>query len=1154
MNKTAIKNFAVWARRELIEKVAQRALLYGIEEKNIQDASSDTANGRLLTPAEKNQRIALIKKIKAEGFNQIIEEVAYTWFNRFIALRFMEVNDYLPSHIRVFSNDSNEFKPQILSEAINIEFEGLDKQKVFAYKNANDDEGLYKYLIIAQCNALSSVLPGMFQKIEDYSELLFPDFILRDDSVLYHLVNDIDAADFEDAVQIIGWLYQYYNTEPKDQVFADLKKNIKLSKDRIPAATQLFTPDWIVRYMVENSLGRLWDEGHATQSPKAEWKYYMEEAEQTEDVKAQLAKIRLERAKITPEQIKCIDPCMGSGHILCYMFDVLMQIYQQYGYSDRDAVASIVQNNIYGLDIDERAAQLAYFAVMMKACQYDKRFLTRNIQPKVNEIHETWNIDKSTVDYFVNGDATLKQSVETLVEEFKFAKDYGSTINVSISNFDPLYKRLEQVKKDNSLYASSAIETLLPLINVAFVLSQKYDAVITNPPYMGNGGMNEILSDYVKKNYPDSKGDMSTVFMEKTLAMTKDYGFMAIINIPVWMFLSTYEKLRKNLLEQNNIINMSHNGRGIFGSDFGSVAFVFEKGYVKNYKGNYARLFIDQVDVDSVEKKEEWFLSGNDRYSIQQENYFKIPGEPIAYWITSNLLNVFESSRSMGDISDLKQGLATGENERFMRNWFEISNENLSLETKNCKETLTNNKKWYPYNKGGESRKWYGNFDYVVNWENDGNEIRNFYDKKGKLRSRPQNVNFYFNESFTWSLTNASHFALRYRPRGSIFDINGMSMFPIEKGLNRFYYLGLMNSNVIAKIMSIINPTISNQAGDIARIPVIIKYDERINEIVQKNIELCKSDWDSFETSWDFVKHPLIQQCSTIKKAFESWQAECDSRFNQLKANEEELNRIFIEIYGLQDELTPEVEDKDVTVRKADLTRDIKSFISYAVGCMLGRYSLDKEGLVYAGGEFDSSNYKSFAADKDAIIPICDDDVFADDIVSRFEDFVTIIYGKETLEENLRFIADALGGNGTSREVIRNYFINGFYKDHIQIYQKRPIYWLFDSGKNNGFKCLVYMHRYKKDTIARIRTDYVHERQGVYNSRLEELNRKINESSGAEKIKYTKLLQDIKTKADELHKYEEKIHHLADQMIEINLDDGVKHNYEIFKDVLAALK
>lgn len=1153
MNKTAIKNFAVWARRELIEKVAQRALLYGIEEKKIEDADSDTINGKLLTPAEKKQRIALINKIEADGFNQIIEEVAYTWFNRFIALRFMEVNDYLPSHIRVFSNDSNEFKPQILSEAINIEFEGLDKNKVFAYKNANDDEGLYKYLIIAQCNALNSVLPGLFQKIEDYSELLFPDFILRDDSVLFHLVNDIDAADFEDAVQIIGWLYQYYNTEPKDQVFADLKKNIKLSKDRIPAATQLFTPDWIVRYMVENSLGRLWNEGHATQSPKAEWKYYMEEAEQTDDVKAQLAKIRSERTKITPEQIKCIDPCMGSGHILCYMFDVLMQIYQQYGYSDRDAVASIVQNNIYGLDIDERAAQLAYFAVMMKACQYDKRFLTRNIQPKVYEIHETWNIDKSTVAYFVNGDATLEKSVETLVEEFKFAKDYGSTITVSVSNFEALYNRIEQVKMENSLYAANAIETLLPVINAAFLLSQKYDAVITNPPYMSNSGMNNTLNSFIRKKFPDSKGDMSTVFMEKTLAITKNYGFMAMINIPVWMFINSYEKLRIKLLKNNTLINMVHNGRGIFGSDFGSVAFVFANGYINDYKGTYSKLFFKQGSVDSVEQKEKWFLSKVNRYTSSQENFYKIPGFPIAYWITPNFLEDFQRPK-MEEYSTVTNGMFTCNNNLFLRFWYEVSNIDIYFNCYSKESSLSDNRKWYPYNKGGEFRRWYGNQELIINFRHFGEEVGKYRTANGQSGAFP-GQKFYFQESLSWSFVSSAKFGIRYYPKGFVFDIAGSSIF-VNEAYNRNYFLGLLASEVIFESLNIMNPTINFQAGDIRSLPVIIsdKYKTHIINKVQQNISLSKSDWDSFETSWDFVKHPLIQKVSTIKTAFENWQTECDTRFNQLKENEEELNRIFIEIYGLQDELTPEVEDKDVTVRKADLTRDIKSFISYAVGCMLGRYSLDKEGLVYAGGEFDSSNYKSFAADKDAIIPICDDDGFADDIVSRFEDFVTIIYGKETLEENLRFIADALGGNGTSREVIRNYFINGFYKDHIQVYQKRPIYWLFDSGKNNGFKCLVYMHRYKKDTIARIRTDYVHERQGVYNSRLEELNRKINESSGAEKIKYTKLLQDIKSKADELHKYEEKIHHLADQMIEINLDDGVKHNYEIFKDVLAALK
>lgn len=1151
MNKTAIKNYAIWARRELIKAVSIKASQYGIEDGKPLDSNLDTVNGKLLSPAEKKQRQALITKIKLlsdakNAYQQVMEEVAYTWFNRFTALRFMEVNDVLPSHIRVFTDENNNFKPQILAEAINVELEGLNKQKVFSYKNASDDEGLYKYLLITQCNALSSVLPGMFQKLEDYTELLFPDFILRNDSVVAKMISDIPEEDFKDAVQIIGWMYQYYNTEPKDQVFADLKKNIKITKDKIPAATQLFTPDWIVRYMVENSLGRLWTEGHPTQTPKANWKYYLEEAEQTEDVNAELAKIRAEYAKITPENIKCIDPCMGSGHILCYMFDVLIQIYQQYGYSDRDAVASIIQNNIYGLDIDERAAQLAYFAVTMKACQYDKRFLTRGLSPNVYEVKDSLNVDSSVVSYFANNDNDLKRDINIIIDELKNAKEYGSLTEVKPVNYENLYARIEEIKKENDLQKESTITELLPLINEAKVLGQKYDVVVTNPPYMGSGGMNETLSDYVKDKYPDSKSDMFAVFIEKCGKYAKKTGLIAMITQHAWMFLGSYEKLRSKL-ENRTLVNMAHLGARAFDEIGGEVvqttAFVQWNCINSNYKGTYVRL----VDFSGEKAKENEFLSGNNKFVSFQEDFKKIPGIPVAYWISSNFRNSFDNKK-LGDYGETKQGFATGDNEKFLRIWHEADFTKIFLNPKSIEDCSTSSATWFPCNKGGTYNKWYGNNNIIAKWENNGQEMKSF---KGSVIRNPT---YYFKEGLTWS-SLADQLSMRYSPIGFLFESKG-SMYFLNEKIYLTYALGLLNSNVTTLMLSVLSPTLDFHEGPMSKVPMILKETNlsMVDSLVQQNISLSKTDWDSFETSWDFTKHPLIQKTTTIKIAYQNWQSECENRFNQLKKNEEELNRIFIEIYFLQDELTSEVEDKDVTVRKADLTRDIKSFISYAVGCMFGRYSLDKEGLVFAGGTFNNANYTKLSADKDAIIPICDDDNFTDDIVSRFVEFVSTVYGKETLEENLRFIADALGGTGTSREVIRNYFINGFYKDHLKIYQKRPIYWLFDSGKANGFKCLIYMHRYQKDTIARIRTDYVHERQGQYSLKIEELTRRANSASGSEKIKLNRMIEELKEKADELHKYEEKIHHLADQMIQIDLDDGVKHNYEFFKDVLAPLK
>ena len=1193
MDKNAIKKYAVWARKELIARVTQKAEQYEITEKKTAPADADSIGGRVLTAAEKKQRQALIAKIKQNGFEQVMEEVAYTWFNRFTALRFMEVNNYLPSHTKVFTNENGEFKPQILADAIQLDLEGLNMDKVFELKDANKTEELYKYLLITQCNALSGILPRMFQRLSDYTELLLPDYLLRKGSVIEQMIALIPEEDWTDQVQIVGWLYQYYNSEKKDDVFAALKKNVKITKENIPAATQLFTPDWIVRYMVENSLGRLWLEGHPDvkeqflpteeeQSAYADgnrdpedtkWHYYLEEAEQEPEVQAQLAEIRKEYAALTQNQLKVIDPCCGSGHILAYMFDVLMKIYESYGYMPREAVASIVENNLYGLDIDDRAAQLAYFAVMMKARQYDRRFFNRGIQPHVYAIVESNHVDQFAVDYFCNGDAKLKAAMDTILSELHDAKEYGSILTVTRQDWTALYDRFSEITKDINMSRETALRELLPLVQVAEAMAQKYDAVVTNPPYMGSSGMGAKLSNFVKKNYPDAKSDMSTVCMEKTIAMCKQNGYMAMLNIPVWMFLTSYEKLRDTILQNNSITSMVHPGRGIFGSDFGTIAFTVSKRKVHGYKGCYRRLFSKQGEVESPEVRERCFLECKGTFKADQEDYFKIPGHPISYWVSKDLLTAFTKGRKLGEMADSKQGLATADNNRFLRLWYEVDIDKVTFSCKNEEESSLGLYKWYPYNKGGEFRKWYGNNDYVVNWEYNGREIRNFIDEKGKLRSRPQNTQFYFRESFSWSLVTSSVAAFRYKPVGHIFDVAGMSCF---SQTNLLYLLALCNTKVVMKILEIIAPTINYQCGDIANIPVILTDKERkqnIEKRVKSCINISRNDWDSFETSWDFQHHPLLRKVSTIAEAFDQWQAECDERFNQLKANEEELNRIFIDIYGLQEELTPEVEDKDVTVRKADLSRDIRSFISYAVGCMFGRYSIYKEGLIYAGGKWNYNDYENMAwiaegkpevlsfyskthffPDQDNIIPISDDEYFVDDIVHKFIEFVGVVYGTENLHENIKFIADALGGKGQPKDVIRKYFLNDFYKDHCKIYQKRPIYWLFDSGKKNGFKALIYMHRYQPDTIARIRTDYVHEQQSRYRTAMADLEKRIDNAATGERVKLNKELNKLQAQAEEIRVYEEKIHHLADQMISIDLDDGVKHNYAIFKDVLAKIK
>ena len=1032
---------------------------YGITEDNIEDANADSVGGKVLTADEKKQRQALIAEINDKGYKQVMEEVAYTWFNRFSALRFMEVNGYLPSHVRVFTDEENNFKPQIITEAIHLDLDGLNMEKVYELKDAEKTEELYKYLLTVQCNALNKILPGMFQKIADYTELLLPDNLLREGSVIQQMIELIPEDDWKDAVQIIGWLYQYYNSEKKDDVFAALKKNVKITKGNIPAATQLFTPDWIVRYMVENSLGRLWLEGHPDakdqllpteeeQSAYAagnrdmedtKWHYYLEEAEQEPEVQAQLAEIRKEYAALTPDQLKVIDPCSGSGHILAYMFDVLMKIYESYGYTTREAVASIVENNLYGLDIDDRAAQLAYFAVMMKARQYDRRFFSRGIQPHVYAIVESNHVDQFALEYFCNGDAKLKKAMDTIISELHDAKEYGSILTVTPQDWSALYARFAEIKEDIHISREVALRGLLPLVQVAEALAQKYDVVVTNPPYMGSGGMGAKLTDFVKKSYPDSKSDMSTVCMEKSLSMCRKNGFMTMINIPVWMFLASYENFRNALLRDNTIINMIHPGRGIFGSDFGTTTFVFRKSNPCGYIGCYHRLFDAQGEVKSNEEREKAFLDKKGQFYADQLNFSKIPGNPVAYWVSDILMEAFAKEIFIGDICEPRVGMATANNDRFIRLWYEVGMDKIGLGMKCREEAVNSKKKWFPFAKGGEFRKWYGNNDYVVNWENDGIEIRNFKDEKtGRIRSHNYNLDYIFQSAITWTVISSATTSFRFCPEGFLYSNSGYGMFfPHKNDIPAI--LGFLNTSVVMSILSVLSPTIGFESGYLRKIPYLSTPDE-VTAVVNECISIARADWDSFETSWDFKHHPLLRKVPTIAEAFEQWQAECDDRFNHLKSNEEELNRIFIDIYGLQDELTPEVEDKDVTVRKADLGRDIRSFISYAVGCMFGRYSLDVDGLTYAGGEWDDSKYTSFAADKDNIIPICDDEYFEDDIVGLFVEFVKTVYGADVLDENLKFIADALGGKGQPKDVIRNYFLSDFYSDHCKIYQKHPIY------------------------------------------------------------------------------------------------------------------
>ena len=1000
-----------------------------------------------------------------------------------------------------------------------------------------------------------------------------------------------------------GDTYQYYNTELKDDTFAQLKKNVKITKERIPAATQLFTPDWIVRYMVENSLGRLWLEGHPNAELHDGWKYYLDEAEQEPEVEAQLTKLREEYKAIKPEEIKVIDPCMGSGHILVYAFDVLMQIYEATGYSQRDAAQSILENNLYGLDIDDRAAQLAYFAVMMKARQYDRRIFSRGIQPHVYAIVESNGLDSSSVEYFTNNDPNLQKDFGTLMDELRDAKEYGSILNISQVDFASLYARVEEVQADISMFREIVLNSILPLIQVAEVMAQRYDVVVTNPPYMGSSGMGNKLSSYVKKHFPNTKSDMSTVFMEQANRLSCANGYTAMINIPVWMFLSSYAKMRGALLHNSSINTMLHLGRGVFGADFGTTAFVIRSSPLSGYKAVYRRLFDSPSAVDNETEKQLRFFSAENSFCISQDNFLKVEDSPIVYWLSDKMLSLLSSKDAISLHHDVGSGLSTADNERFLRFHWEVAANRIG-------ESKDSPRKWFHFQKGGEFRRWYGNLEYVVNWENDGSEIKYWVTHNPKdpgttsWSRRIFNVPLYFQHGITWAVIGIGKISFRETTANSMISNAAGGIFSFECEDDFLNLLGGLNTKLWGNIFQVISPTVNYSAGIIQKAPVP-KAD--CAGIVRDCIAISRNDWDTFEVSWGFKRNPLLIG-NSLFAAYTAWKQECEVRFQQLKKNEEEINRIFIDIYGLQDELTPDVADRDVTVHRVFDSKDevpesmkgsnyvrtmrdeIVSLISYAVGCMFGRYSLDKPGLVFAGyskieqttktldgddpelekfakqnadgsvsygsyyHEVNQANYKSFPIDTDNIIPICDDDYFDDDITGRFVKWVETVYGKETLEENLKFIADALGGKGMPREVIRSYFLNDFYADHLKTYQKRPIYWLFDSGKKNGFKALVYMHRYQSDLLARMRTDYVHEQQERYRTQLTHLADAIEHAGAAERVKLTKQQKKLQEQALEIQKYEEKIHHLADQNIQIDLDDGVKHNYELFADVLAKIK
>ncbi|MCL2361203.1 MAG: BREX-1 system adenine-specific DNA-methyltransferase PglX [Defluviitaleaceae bacterium] len=1087
MDKAAIKSYAVAARKKLIDAVTLKGADLGI--------AANTIN---------------------------IEDIAYTWFNRLIALRFMEANGYLPSNIRILSSEEpGRIEPDALREVDRLDF--VKPAVVMELKSdtgINATEKLYKYILISQCNALAEIMPGMFQRLNDHTELLLPDALYRNGGIVHDLVHTIPEENFKNGVQIIGWLYQFYISEKKDEVFAGLKKNIKINKNTIPAATQLFTPEWIVKYMVENSLGRLWLERHSkvphshilsvipgsprnplatgkdggipgqarddeaiiTEGLRANWKYYIDEAVQEPEVAEQLLAMRKESPISRPEDIKLIDPCMGSGHILVYAFDVLFQIYQSQGYQEREIPNLILTHNIFGLDIDDRAGQLAYFSLMMKAREYNRRFFRQEVVPQ-------------PMVYSSNGDEELSE--------------FGSLVKI---------ENLEDKPQQPEDITVSHYQSNLQSWIYRSLLAQKYNVVITNPPYMAP---TPKQIDWVKKHYSNSKSDLCVVFIERNLGLLAKDGYLSMITMHSWMFLTSYEKFRRQLITSNDIVNMIHLGARAFEEIGGEVvqttAFVMCQSNISDYRASYMRL----VDYIGQQAKENAFFTESKHISAK-ESYKNIPGNLIAYWVSKGLLKAFEKGNPLEELASPKQGMSTCDVNRFVKFWYEVD-----INRTNIINPL--NRIWVKYNKGGENRKWYGNREYVVFWGTNGTALK---DNNATLR----NQNAYFKPFLAWTKVTMNTTSFRWFEEDFLFDGAGGSLF-VGDGKDSLYILAGLNSKVMAEMLRIISPTVNYNENHIGGVPMII--DDAVREIVEKyvleNIELSRADWDSFETSWDFVRHPLLCGERTIQAAYAKWEAACNQRFSKLKSNEEALNRIFIDIYGLQDELTPAVEDKDITIRKADLSRDIRSFVSYAVGCMLGRYNLD--GLV---------------AVEDNIIPMGDQDYFENDIVSRFIDFVRVVYGEEALGENLDFIANALypTSNGTAQERIRQYFFKDFYKDHVKVYQNRPIYWLMDSGKRDGFKALFYLHRYDKLTITKARTDYLHPLQRKYDAGIQQLEMLANiTENNHDKAAYRKEANLLQGKLEECQAYDLVISHFAHQQIELDLDDGVKVNYAKFQGV-----
>ncbi|MED4238943.1 BREX-1 system adenine-specific DNA-methyltransferase PglX [Priestia megaterium] len=1172
MNKSALKAFAVSARKELLKKVEAKAMKIGITEDSIKKADIESSDaifidGKHLSKEEKVQRDKLITRINQIGFQQVMEEVAYTWFNRFTALRYMEVNEYLPSDVRVLSStNKSSTDPDIINQALELDLD-IDKEYVYELKLDNKTEELFKYLIIKHCNDLNKYLPFMFKTIDDYTEILYPEGVLAKDSFIRQMTDleFIPEMNWK-KVEVIGWLYQYYIAEEKDRVFKEKKK---FKAEEIPFATQLFTPDWIVRYMVQNSLGRYWIESHPEHRALLDdWELYLENSTFEGDFEESLTPYINKELRV--EDIKCFDPAMGSGHILIYMFDVLYEIYSKCGYMEREIPRLIIENNLYGLDIDDRAYQLACFSVVMKALEYNSRFFRsierEGLKLNLSSIQETNSFNEEDV-IFLTGEGSEEyfDLTKKFIEVFNNAKTFGSLIKLDEYPKEFLEKQLKYIRANpaNNLFEeevrNKVLDLLPKLLKQAEIMCMHYDILVTNPPYMGSKYMNEDLSKYLKKNYPDSKTDIFASFMEINHYL-KRYGFFAMINQHSWMFLPRYENLRRKIISNYNLYSMLHLGTRAFEEIGGEVvqttSFVLRNSPQEDIEGSYVRL-VDFKDSKLKEEKAKEAITNPEiqyRYSTKSEEFIKIPGQPIAYWLTDTIKDIFSEGIELSQLGKPREGLHTGNTAKYTRMWYEIDYNKFSTVEDSYESIDYHQKKWIPYNKGGGYRKWYGNKEFVICFDE---ESRN---EMAKLKShvRPSQE-LYFKRGMTWSLISSSNFGVRCFEKGMIFDVSSHSFFCEDKMY--FFFAGLLNSKVIQNLLLVLNPTMNFSSGVIGKIPIVNNYNDsqlqRINQLVEENISISKEEWNSFEVSWDFRKHPFITRLKSnyyLEEVYNSFNEYWQEKFMKLKSNEEELNKIFIEIYGLQHEMSPEIEEKDVTLRKPDKQREVKSFISYAVGCMLGRYSLDYDGIIPTENIADLKGEQVFKISRDNILPILSGAYFEDDIVARFIEFLQVTFGEETLVENLEFIAESLGKKKgeTAKETIRRYFINNFFKDHAQTYKKRPIYWLFTSGKEKAFNCLIYMHRYDKTTLSRIRTDYLHEYQIRLDAEKKNLMNIIEGDYSTKEISNAKKqLKSLDKNIEELKDYDELLHHMADMQIDIDLNNGVEANYEKFKELVA---